>query len=262
MQMESPPVAGLEMQTEGLFLVVPPAFAAKVTLSGQVTYRERIALPDTATLEIQLIDQTLPSLPPRLDVKAPIGPGQVPLSFSLGFEDSMILPSHTYALIATIGVPEGVMFRNAAPYLLNPLAPAQPVIIVTNRFVTEVDPAAASTEPQTATAQPAILDVTWSATSIAGTPALPRAHPTLSIGSDMRAGGSTGCNSWFAQAELNGDTVHLGQIGATLIACAEPVTLQEKAFTEALSQSARWQVSGDTLTLFGVDGTALLTFTR
>ena len=55
-------------------LVASPAFAAKVNLPGQVTYRERIALPDLATLEIQLVDQSLPSLPPRLDVEAPDRP--------------------------------------------------------------------------------------------------------------------------------------------------------------------------------------------
>jgi len=245
-----------------LFLLASPALAAKATLSGQVTYRERVALPSTATLELQLIDQTLPSLPPRLDVKAPIGAGQVPLSFSLAFEDSLILPNHTYALVATIAVPEGIMFRNADPYVLNPLAPAQPVLIVTNRFVTQADQASASSEPASPAAPPAILDVTWSATSIRGAPVLARSHPTLAIGRDMRAGGSTGCNSWFAQVELNGDAVHFGQIGATLIACPEPVTQQEKAFTEALSLSGRWQLSGDTLTLFGADGTVLLVFTR
>jgi putative lipoprotein len=246
----------------GFFLLVTPALAAKVTLSGQVTYRERIALPDNATLKLQLIDQTLPGLPPRLEVKAPIGAGQVPLSFSLGFEDSLILPSHTYALIASIAVPEGVMFRNAEPYVLNPLAPAQPVVIVTNRFVTAADQAAASSAPEVAPPQPGILDVTWSATTIKGTNVLPRAHPTLSIGADMRAGGSTGCNSWFAQAELQGDAFHLGKIGSTLIGCPDAVAQQETAFADALSQSARWQVSGDTLTLFGIDGTALLTFAR
>lgn len=245
-----------------LLLIVSPALAAKATLSGQVTYRERIALPEAATLEIQLIDQTLPTLPPRLDVKAPIGAGQVPLSFNLGFEDLVILPNHSYALIATIAVPEGVMFRNAEPYVLNPLAPAQPVLIVTNRFVIDANQPTASSEPQPATAEPAILETTWAATSIAGTPVLTRSHPTLSIGADMRAGGSTGCNSWFAQAELHGDAIHLGQIGATLMACSEPLAAQEKAFAELLSQSARWQVSGDTLTLFGVDGTALLVFSR
>ena len=247
----------------GLFLLVSPALAARVTLSGQVTYRERIALPGTAALEIQLIDQTLPSLPPRLDVKAPIGPGQVPLSFNLGFEDSLILPSHSYALVATIAVPEGVMFRNAEPYALNPLAPVQPLLITVNRFAADNNQASASAQPTPADGTaPAIFDITWTATTIKGTAVLARNHPTLSISADMRAGGSTGCNSWFAQADLHGDAFHLGQIGATLIACPEPVTQQEKAFTEALSQSARWQVNGDTLTLFGIDGAALLVFKR
>ena len=96
-----------------LCLIASPALAAKVSLSGQVTYRERIALPDPATLEIQLVDETLPSLPPRLDVRAPIGPnGGVPLSFTIGFEDSLILPSHNYALIAAISAEGGLMFRN------------------------------------------------------------------------------------------------------------------------------------------------------
>lgn len=256
----------------GLLLFVSPALAARVTLSGQVTYHERMALPDTATLQIQLIDQTLPSLPPRLDVKAPIGPGQVPLSFNLGFEQSLILPGHTYALVATIAVPEGVLFRNTEPFVLDPLAPPQPLLVVTNRFVSDTShttPAAPqpgpapSTQPGPAATTPAILDATWTAATIKGAPVLPRSRPTLSIGADMRAGGTTGCNTWFAQAELKGDTLRFGKAGATLMAClSDAVAHQEAAFNAALADTARWQVTGNTLTLFGIDGTALLTFTR
>ena len=65
----------------GLFLAVSPALAAKVTLSGQVTYRERIALPQTATLEIQLIDQyrrpnrRTTSTTATMSPPMPVGPG-------------------------------------------------------------------------------------------------------------------------------------------------------------------------------------------
>src|SRR5690349_5181474 len=93
-----------------LLLGATEALAAKVTLPGEVTYRERIALPPDATLEIQLIDQALPSAPPRVDVKAPIGSGSVPLSFNLVFENTIIIPSHTYALIAAISTPDGLLF--------------------------------------------------------------------------------------------------------------------------------------------------------
>jgi len=242
-------------------LTVTPAFAAKIDLPGQVTYRERIALPDLATLEIQLVDQTLPSLPPRLDVKAPIGHGQVPLSFNLNFDDAIIIPEHTYALTASISVEGGLLFRNFEPYALNPLAPAQPVMIVTNLVGQVVAPSASSAEPSTPQS-PAILDSVWTLTTLEGAPVLPRTKLSLTIGADMRAGGSGGCNSWFAQAEIQGETLRLGSITSTLKGCTQSVNLQEGAFREALGAVATWSVAGDQLTLFGADGKALLVFTR
>ncbi len=242
-------------------LLPAPALAARIELSGQVTYRERIALPDAATLEIKLIDQTLPDLAPRIDVRGPIGPGQVPLSFTLSFEDSMILPGHSYALIAAISDKDGgLLFRNFEPYVVDPLAPAQPVVITTS-LVGQVQ-GASSAEPAAAPAPPAILEVTWVATSIRGRPVLPRSAPSLSIGPDMRAGGSTGCNSWFAQAEIDGNMLHLGMITSTRKACNEGLGAQEQAFEEALAATATWQVSDDELTLLGPDAAPLMVLRR
>lgn len=244
-----------------ILVLVTPALAAKIDLPGQVTYRERIALPDQATLEIQLVDQTLPSLPPRLDVKAPIGHGQVPLAFNLNFDDAVIIPEHSYALIASISVESGLLFRNFEPYAVNPLAPAQPIVIVTN-LVGQVNHAAASSEEPATPAAPAILDSVWTLTSLSGTPVLPRTKPSLTIGADMRAGGSGGCNSWFAQAEMSGETLRLGSITSTLKGCTQSVNLQESAFKDALAAVATWSVAGNELSLFGADGKALLVFQR
>src|SRR5687768_11263426 len=69
----------------GLILGVSPALAAKIGLSGEVTYRERIALPDMAVLKIELVDLALPDRP-RVSVSAPTGAGQVPLAFTLTFD--------------------------------------------------------------------------------------------------------------------------------------------------------------------------------
>ncbi|MGN6684311.1 MAG: META domain-containing protein [Devosia sp.] len=242
-------------------LLATPALAARIDLNGQVTYHERIALPDTATLEIQLVDQTLPSLPPRLDIKAPIGHGQVPLSFTLNFDDAIIIPTHEYALIASIGVDSGLLFRNFQPYRVNPLTPEQPVVIVTNLVGQVVKPGASSTEP-TEPPQPAILDSVWTAISIGDAAVLARTRPTLTIGPDMRAGGSGGCNSWFAPAALDGETLHLGTITTTLKACSQAINLQEDAFKTGLAAAASWQVDKDRLTLFGADGQPLMVFER
>ena len=40
------------------------------------------------------------------------------------------------------------------------------------------------------------------------------------------------------------------------------MNLQEQAYFAALAATATWQVSGDTLTLYGADGKALLVFGR
>jgi putative lipoprotein len=238
-------------------LATSPALAGKVTLTGEVTYRERIALPDDATLEIQLVDQSLPAAPPRLDVRAPIGAGQVPLSFTLAFDDTLIVPGHTYALMATIGVESGMLFRNFEPYAVDPLAPFGPISIVTN-LVGHVETGAPSSEPETP-APPAIFDTTWTAVSIDGTHVLPHTIVSLTVASDMRAGGSSGCNSWFAQAEVKGDTVAFGQIGSTRKSCGEAIDAQEAAFDQTLASTVSWQVDGDTLTLYG---TGIMVFHR
>jgi putative lipoprotein len=109
-----------------------PALAAKVTLKGDVTYRERIALPPGGTLSVSLVDLAAPDQP-RVAAKAPIGsPGQVPLTFTLNFEENVIVPGHQYGLVAEISGEDALWFRNAAPYAIDPLAPAAPLLIVVN----------------------------------------------------------------------------------------------------------------------------------
>lgn len=244
-----------------------PALASKVSLPGQVTYREHVTLPADATLRLQLVDESLPTAPPRLDVEGPIGSGQVPLSFTLTFEDAIIIPDHTYALIAAISGDGGLMFRNFEPYVVNPVAPANPVVIVTNLVATQAADAsssassASSAEPPAATTPP-ILDTAWTATDIGGAAIVPRTSPNLTIGDDLRAGGSGGCNSWFAQAMLDGRTLRFGGVTSTRKACGGAVDAQEKAFFAALAASASWELSGDTLTLYGQDGSHEMTLQR
>jgi putative lipoprotein len=247
-----------------LCFAAAPALAAKISLPGQVTYRERIALPQDAQLRVELIDESTPGAPPRLDVSAPIGPGQVPLSFQLSFEDALILPSHSYALIAEISVARQLMFRNYAPYAVNPLAPIAPVLIVANLVgqPTEDTVSSSSSTPPAAPATPALLDTTWTATTLGGKPLLPRTAPSLLIGDDLRAGGNGGCNSWFAQAEIDGDSLRFGGVTATLKGCTQSINLQERAYFDALAATATWRVAGDTLSLFDAGGTELLSFSR
>ena len=237
-------------------LAAQPAFAAKINLSGEVTYRERIALPDTATLRIELIDLALPDRP-RLSVSAPTGAGQVPLSFTLTFEDSLILPQHAYALNAEISAGD-IAFRNPEPYPVTPLAQIEPVLIVTSPMA-QVNPPSA--EPVAATELP-ILNVTWQATMIGETPVLPSVEMTLLVESSMRAGGVGGCNSYFSQAQIGDSRFAIGDVAKTMRSCLNERNMLEQSFFDALRAASSWRIDNDTLLLLDDSSTPTLQFTR
>lgn len=236
-----------------LLAFASPALAAKVTLKGDVTYRERIALPPGGTLSVSLIDLAAPEKP-RVSAKAPIAsPGSVPLTFTLNFDENVIVAGHQYALVAEIAGADVVWFRNAEPYVLDPLAPATPILIIAN--IVPADEAVV--EPEVV-APPPILDITWQAQTIGDAPVASGVVSSLSIASDMRAGGRGGCNSWFAQAELDGERLIFSAVAATRMACvSDDVTKQEDSFFSALAATRFWRLDQDHLVLLDAAGAQL-----
>jgi putative lipoprotein len=69
----------------------------------------------------------------------------------------------------------------------------------------------------------------------------------------MRAGGRGGCNSWFAQAEVNDQRLIFSAVAATRMACvSDDITRQEDGFFAALAATRFWRLEQDHLLL--VDG--------
>jgi putative lipoprotein len=240
-----------------LLIAAQPALAAQVGLSGEVTYRERIALPETAILKIELIDLALPDRP-RVSVSAPTGAGQVPLAFTLTFEDSMILPQHDYALNAEILAGE-FRFRNVEPYPVKPLAQTEPILIVAQGVSRPDQP---SSEPIVSEDQLPILGITWGATTIGETPVPPGVDVSLLIEADMRAGGVGGCNSYFSQTTLTKDSFAIGELARTQRSCGYDRNMLEQSFFEALRAAVTWTVEDETLTLLDASGKPTVIFER
>jgi len=101
----------------------PPRDAASIT--GTITYRERMALPETARVELQILDVTDEDAEPALVTEKRIDtPGQVPIAFSIPYDPRAIDANHTYALRAKIRVGDDLWF--ASPFDVRVLTAGNP----------------------------------------------------------------------------------------------------------------------------------------
>jgi uncharacterized lipoprotein YbaY len=74
------------------------------TVTGTVTYLQRMALPPDAVIEVKLRDVSLADAPAKTiaDQKITLGNRQVPVPFELKFDPAKIDPKHSYSVRATI----------------------------------------------------------------------------------------------------------------------------------------------------------------
>lgn len=213
-------------------LIVPGAVAAEeIAVTGEVSYRERIALPPNAVLTVQLSDMSLPDAPAVAEQTVDPA-GQVPIRFEIKFDGAVVTPEADYALQARITVDNKIWFINDERYPVDPAKP-EPLSIVLKK----VD--------QDAAAQPATLfGTTWLAEDIDGQGVIDNAQSTFSVANDGKVAGSGGCNRYFAQAEVDGDKIDIGKAGATMMACAPALMDQERKFFAALEKAATFRIDG------------------
>ena len=106
-------------------LLMPGALAAEeIAITGEVSYRERIALPPNAVLTIRLSDVSLADAPASVIAEQKIDPaGQAPIRFEMKFDPAVIQPNMSYALQARITVDDTFWFINDERYQVDPLKP-------------------------------------------------------------------------------------------------------------------------------------------
>jgi heat shock protein HslJ len=75
-----------------------------------------------------------------------------------------------------------------------------------------------------------------------------------------QAGGSAGCNSWFADYTLEGASLTFGTVGSTLMGCPGPQAAVEQSFFANLAAVATWASDGATLTLSDGEGDPVMLF--
>lgn len=243
----------------GLATLTSAGLAAEITFTGQATYRERIALPPDAQLQITLV--TLPDAHPIVKAisNVPV-PGQVPLHFTLDVHSQLIADGGQFGLLAEIHTRGRTLFRNAQPVPVDVTAPL-PVQIVMN-FSPEPSPQPSGETTRPVEPSNALFETVWIAQTIAGTAVLDATEISFSIAPDHRAGGNGGCNSYFTEAKFEGKTLHFGPVAGTLMACDSKVMQQEHQFFAALAATASYDLNAETLTLLDADGKPLAYLSR
>jgi putative lipoprotein len=233
----------------GLFMPGTLA-AAEVTIDGEVFYRERIALPPNAVVNVRLMDVSLADAPAAVVAEQTIEPaGQVPIAFQLTFDPAVVQPKITYAVQARITVGDELWFITDQRYAVDPLEPEPQKIML--RMVKQGADAA----------PPTLFDTTWLAEDIDGRGVIDNAQSTFSVASDGKVSGRGGCNSYFAQAEVDGGSIRIGKAGATMMACAPALMDQERKFFAALEKAATFRiVDQGKLFLVDADGADIIRF--
>lgn len=120
-----PQLARLALAAATLFcLIGAPAQAqgtsasATASITGTVGYRQRVALPSGASLQVGLEDVTRQDAPARVvsEMTFPISGKQVPIPFQLPYGQADIDPSHRYSVRAALLVGDKVKFRSTRAY--------------------------------------------------------------------------------------------------------------------------------------------------
>jgi len=111
------------------FLLAAPAGAALARVTGTALYLQRIALPPTAVLTVQLVDISRQDAPATVIATQTIPTsGQAPpYAFALVYDTTAISPNLTYAVQARIEDGGQLLFRTTQAYLV--ITQGRPTVI-------------------------------------------------------------------------------------------------------------------------------------
>jgi heat shock protein HslJ len=110
-----------------------------------------------------------------------------------------------------------------------------------------------------------LADTKWMLTSFGvggvGNPLIERSAITLKFGSESRASGSGGCNTFGADYNVNGNKISFGRVISTRRACVDQrLNQQEQRYLGALESAETFRLDGNSLVIFHDDGRNRLLF--
>jgi len=227
--------------------------SAGSSVRGTVMYRERIALPPGAVLEVTLQDVS------RQDVAAETlgsvtieDPGSPPFAFEIPYDADAIDERFTYAVRATITADGRLLFTTDTTY---------PVL--TRGAGDEVELMLRHVASERPSSRPSLEDTYWKLTHIGDQPAPAlegRREPHIMLSSEHgMVGGTGGCNRFTGSYEIKKPKITFGTLALTKMACVDQRDVDQE-LVAALKKTAGARGHKGLLELIDADGNVVATF--
>lgn len=219
------------------------AAPAQGTITGTIAYRERMALPPNAAIDVKLQDVSMQDTAAKTigeSVFVPAGK-QVPIPFQISYNPADIHPANTYQVRATISVNGKLMFTSTTAYpVITKGAPSQVAILLQQA------------PPSTAASGDKLRGTHWELIEVNGKPVAPGtggkdAHLVLYKNSQLA--GSTGCNNITGSYIAAEGGLQFTPGATTMMNCAPSLMEQEQAFFAALKATTGYRIDGEMLNL-------------
>nr|WP_047167053.1 YbaY family lipoprotein [Sphingomonas sp. Y57] len=222
----------------------PVAELRDKVVTGNASYRQRIALPARATFNVRLLDVS------RADARSAIiaeetreiAGQQVPLPFSIRVKEQDLKTNMRYAVRATITDPEGkLIWTTDAVHSVDPTRFEQD--LGTLNMVRVGDRPAAS----------GLIGPQFKVEDINQTGLIDRSNVTVQFSQDGRVSGSAGCNRFTGDYSIEGQSLRIGPLAVTRRACVPTLGNQETRFLAILQDVTSWSVNSNGSVLFRAD---------
>jgi putative lipoprotein len=228
------------------------AIAQAASVTGSVNYRERMALPPDAALEVTIEDISIADAPAQvIGYVRRIPAGQVPIAFEVTYDKGAVRPGHRYGARARITVAGRLMFTTTRTYPVLMRGTGSKVEMMLQRVNEPAPPD--RTLPNTY----------WKLSELNGASVrvLPKQRePHMILQSEgSRLIGSGGCNRMTGTYRLDESSVSFSQVASTMMACSDGMD-QESLFFGALEKAVSWKIRGDTLELMDDSGATIARF--
>lgn len=227
------------------------AFAEEmVRLTGEVIYRERMALPANAVLELTLQDVSLADAPAKTitTYRATIQGGS-PIRFGLSYPKDKLDERYRYSLRAQILV-DGQMWFTSTDHIAVVPREAQQLTIPVQRVM-----------PSSGGEKTSALSGEWVVQRINGKASLQEVGASIVFDPETStASGSGGCNRFSGGYVQDGAKLTFGNLASTMMACSSAAMTQEQALFTALAAVRGFSIedSGARLLLKDDSGKGLL----